>query len=243
MGSAVELVRELWRAHAAGGVDAALAVAGDDVIWQPYLTDGRVLRGSDELRAAFAELAADGVEYDTTLEDVEEHGNAVLATATVRVRRDGAVEEVTRCWAFHFRSGRLKRQTSYATREEAVETVAALRALNDGPFRIAEEEGEGTDRVVRLAGELDVATAPDFERVLMRQRPPHQRVVLDLAELRFMDSTGLRVLLQARRAAADGQWQLRLRSVPPNIRRLFELAGVSDAIPTAPEDPQADVGG
>jgi anti-sigma B factor antagonist len=237
MGSAVDLVRELWRAQAAGGIDAVLAVAGDDVIWQPYLTDGRVLRGSDELRAGFAELAAAGVDYDTALDDVEEQGNVVLATGTVRVRRDGAVEEVSRCWAFHFRSGRLKRQSSYATREEAREAVAALRALNEGPFQIAEEEAEGEDLVVRLAGELDVATAPDFERVLMRQRPPHQLVVLDLAELRFMDSTGLRVLLQARRAAADGHWRLELRSVPPNIRRLFELSGVSDAIPTQPDDP------
>jgi anti-anti-sigma factor len=243
MGSAVELVRELWRAHEAGGLDAALAVAGDDVIWQPYLTEGRVLRGSDELRAAFAALAAEGVRYDASLDDVEEHGGAVLATGAMRVQRDGSVEEVPRCWAFHFRGGRLRRQTSFATREEALETIVALRALSDTPFQIAEEAGEGEARVVRMAGELDVATAPDFERILMRHRPPRQRVILDLSELRFMDSTGLRVLLQARRAAADGQWRLELRSVPPNIRRLFELAGVGDAIPTDPEDPQADLGG
>jgi anti-sigma B factor antagonist len=158
------------------------------------------------------------------------------------VQRTGSVEEVQRCWAFHFRGGRLRRQTSFATREEALETVAALRALSDAPFQIAEEEGEGETRVVRLAGELDVATAPDFERILVRHRPPRQRVVLDLSELRFMDSTGLRVLLQARRAAADGHWHLVLRSIPPNIRRLFELSGTSDAIPTEAEDPQADLG-
>jgi anti-sigma B factor antagonist len=242
MGSAVDQVRELWRAYAAGGLDAALAVAGDGVIWQPYLTEGRVLRGSDELRSAFAELAAAGVRYETTLAGVEEHGNAVLATGTMRVQRNGSVEEVERCWAFHFRDGRLRRQTSFATREEALETIVALRALSDAPFRIAEEEGEGETRVVRMTGELDVATAPDFERLLVRQRPPGQRVVLDLSELRFMDSTGLRVLLQARRAAADGQWRLELRSIPPNIRRLFELSGVSDAISTQPTDPQAGLG-
>jgi anti-anti-sigma factor len=242
MASAVELVRELGRAYATGGLDAALAVAGDNVVWQPYLTDGRVLRGSDELRAALAVVAADGVEFDVTFDEVEEHGSAVLAIGTLRVRRDGGAEEIPRCWVFHFRGGRLRRQTSFATRAEALETVIALRVLSDAPFRIAEEAGENEDRVVYLAGELDVATAPEFERILMRRRPPRQRVVLDLGELRFMDSTGLRVLLQARRAAADGHWRLALRSVPPNIRRLFELAGVHEAIPIDPEDQYADLG-
>jgi anti-anti-sigma factor len=232
MGSSAELVRRLWQAHADAGIDAMLDVAGDDVIWQPYLTKGRVLRGSEELRGAFAALAAEGVEYEATLHGVEDHGNAVLATGTLRVRRSGSFEEISRCWAFHFRGGRLRRLTSFESREEAVDTLSALRTLNEAPFSIAEEEedGEGV-RVVRLAGELDVATAPDFERVLMRNRAPHQRIVLDLGELRFMDSTGLRILLQARRVAAEGNWQLALRSVPPNIRRLFELSGIADAIP------------
>jgi anti-anti-sigma factor len=242
MGTSVELVRDLWEAHATGGLEAVLKLAGDDVIWQPYLTDGRVLRGSEELREAFAGLAAEGVQFDATLQDIEEQGNAVLATGTLRVRRDNSIEEITRCWVYHFRSGRLRRQTSFATREEAVETVAALRSVSDAPFKIAEEEGAGDDLVVRLVGEIDVATAPQFERVLLRHRPPRQRVVLDLGELRFMDSTGLRILLHARRVAAEGNWRLALRSVPPNIRRLFELSGVQDAIPTEPADPRVELG-
>jgi anti-sigma B factor antagonist len=235
MGSPVELVRDLWQAHATGGLDALLDVAGDDVIWQPYLVEGRVLRGSAELREAFAALAAEGVRIDATLREVEEHGPAVLAMGTLRVQRGGDVEETTRCWAYHFRDGRLRRQATYANREEALETLTALRSLDESPFGVAEEdEGAEGQRVVRLRGELDVATAPEFERALLRLRPQRQRVVLDLAELRFMDSTGLRILLKARRAAAEDGWILVLRSVPPNIRRLLELAGVQDAIPTEP---------
>ena len=231
MGSSVELVRDLWEAHAAGGLEAALEVAGDDVIWQPHLTDGRVLRGSAELREAFAALAKEGVTFEATLHHIEEHGSAVLATGTLSVQRDGRVEEITRCWAYHFRGGRLRRQTTYADRDEAADTIATLHALNESPFDVAEKEGHGDERIVRLRGELDVATAADFERVLLRLRRPRERVVLDLGELRFMDSTGLRILLQARRVAAEGGWQLVLRSVPPSIRRLLELAGLQDAIP------------
>ncbi len=244
MGSPVELVRDLWRAHAVGGLDAVLGVAGDDVIWQPYVADGRVLRGSAELREAFAALAAEGVGLEATLHDVEEHGPAVLATGTLRVDRNGAVEETTRCWAYHFRGGRLRRQTTYADRDEAVGTLAALHSLDESPFSVAEEdEGIEGQRIVRLRGELDVATAPELERALLRPRPPRQRVVLDLAELRFMDSTGLRILLKTKRAAVEGGWLLVLRSVPPNIRRLLELAGVQDAIPTEPTEPHIELGG
>jgi anti-sigma B factor antagonist len=242
MGSPVELVRDLWQAHATGGVDAMLEVAGDGVIWQPRVLEGRVLRGSAELREALAALAAEGVRCEATLHDVEEHGPTVLATGALRVVRGSDVEETTLCWAYHFRDGRLRRQTTYPSREEALDTLTALRSLDETPFGIAEEEGGEGQRIVRLRGELDVATAPSFERVLLSLRPPRQRVVLDLAELRFMDSTGLRILLKAKRAAAEGGWLLVLRSVPPNIRRLLELAGVADAIPIEPTEPQVGLG-
>jgi anti-sigma B factor antagonist len=243
MRTPVDLVRDLWDAHATGGVGAVIDVAGDDVIWQPYLVDGRILRGSGELRAAFAELANEGVSYEATLHDVEEHGNAVLATGTLRVRRPDDVVETTRCWAYHFRSGRLRRQTTYADREEALETIVALRTLTETSFGVLEEDGEVGERVVRLRGELDVATAPEFERVLLRLRPPDQRVVLDLSELRFMDSTGLRILLQARRGASEGGWQLALRNVPPNVLRLLKLSGVEEAIPIESAEPRVELGG
>jgi anti-anti-sigma factor len=56
-------------------------------------------------------------------------------------------------------------------------------------------------------------------------------VILDLGELKFMDSTGLRVLLRARAAAEKEHWELFMRDVPSNIRRLFDMAGVNEALP------------
>jgi anti-sigma B factor antagonist len=231
MGSPVQQVRDLWQAHETGGLEAALAVAGDDVIWQPYLADGRVLRGSGELRDAMAALAAEGIEYEARLHGVEQHGNVVLANGTLRVRRAGRDDEADVYWAYHFRDGSLRRQTTYASREEALEALVALRALGATPFGVVEADAGAGERVVRLRGELDLATAPDLERVLLKPRPAGERVVLDLGELRFMDSTGLSVLLRAEVAAREGNWQIVLRRVPPNIRRLFEIAGVDDAVP------------
>jgi anti-anti-sigma factor len=229
--SPVQHVRDLWRAHDSGGLDAFCAAAGEDVVWQPHITGGRVFRTTSELRDAMAALAEQGIRYESELHDLEQHGNVVLVHGVVRVSNNGGFHETPMHWAYHFRGGRLCRQTTYASREEALEALAALRALDDATFTVAEDPGSGDERVIRLRGELDIECAPDLERVLLRSRPAGQRVVLDLSGLEFMDSTGLRVLLRARAAADEGRWQIYLRDVPPTIRRLFDMTGVHDALP------------
>jgi stage II sporulation protein AA (anti-sigma F factor antagonist) len=231
MATPLETVRALWAAYEAGGLDAMLEVAGDDVLWQPHVTDGRILRGSAELRSAFEELARDGIEPRAHLLDLEGHDGAVLAHGTLVVRRPQGAEELDRHWLFHFRGGRLARQTTYASREDALDALAALRAIAGPPFRVGEEVDADGVRVIRVHGELDIATAPKLASALLRRRQPSERLVLDLAALHFMDSTGLRVLLRARLAADEGGWELYLRNVPPPIARLFSLAGVHDALP------------
>jgi anti-anti-sigma factor len=237
MPSQVELVRQLWRAHETGGLDAFFAVAGEDVVWQPFLTGNQVFRGSTELREALSGLAEQGIRYEPQLHDLEQHGNVVLVHGVLRMTSDGEFDETPLHWAYHFRDGRLQRQSTHVSREEALEALSALRLLDDATFSLAEDgggdgDGDGDgERVIRLRGELDIESAPDLERVLLRSRPAGQRVVVDLTELKFMDSTGLRVLLRARAAADEGRWEINLRNVPPTIRRLFDMTGVHAALP------------
>jgi anti-anti-sigma factor len=231
MPSQVQLVRELWRAHDTGGLDAFLAVAGDDVVWQPFLTGNQVYRGSTELREALTGLAEQGIRYEPQLQDLEQHGNVVLAHGVLRVGSNGEFDETPLHWAYHFRDGHLQRLSTYTSREAALEALSALRLLDEATFSLAEDAAGDGERVIRVRGELDIESAPDLERVLLRSRPAGQHVVLDLAELKFMDSTGLRVLLRARAAADEGRWQINLRNVPPTIRRLFDMTGVHAALP------------
>lgn len=232
MPSQVQLVRDLWRAHETGGLDAFFAVAGEDVVWQPFLTGNQVFRGSTELREALTGLAERGIRYESQLHDVEQHGNVVLVHGVLRVTSNGGFDETPLHWAYHFRDGRLQRQSTHLTREAALESLSALRVLDDAAFSLAEDPSGDRERVIRLRGELDIESAPDLERALLRSRPAGARVVLDLAELKFMDSTGLRVLLRARAAADEGSWEISLRNVPPTIRRLFDMTGVHAALPS-----------
>jgi anti-sigma B factor antagonist len=239
MASPVQVVRELWEAYDACGVDAMLDAAGEDVVWQPHVTPGRIYRTTADLRAALAALEEHGVRYEARLHGLEERGGVVLASGTVRVDRSGEVEEREAHWAYHFREGRLWRQSTHASREDALDALTALRAI-DMAFGIAEEDGPSGERVLRVHGELDIATAPGLERAVLRPRDPGDQVVLDLAGLRFMDSTGLRVLMRARSEAKAGRWDLYLRNVPANVQRLFSISGVQDAVP---QEPPPDLAG
>src|SRR3954453_22747656 len=80
---------------------------------------------------------------------------------------------------------------------------------------------------VALEGELDLSSALLFDEELRRieDDPATDTVVLDLSALKFMDSTGLRLILSAhQRARRDGH---RLRVIPGGdaIRRIFRLPG------------------
>jgi anti-sigma B factor antagonist len=89
-----------------------------------------------------------------------------------------------------------------------------------------------------LSGELDLASVAEFERALgraLRARPA--RMVLDLSDLSFLDSCGLRALLTAQRACEEAGCALTLIAGNP-ARRLFELTGVAERLPLADQPAQ-----
>jgi anti-anti-sigma factor len=80
-------------------------------------------------------------------------------------------------------------------------------------------------RYVRLIGELDLATAPEFERAVADIS--HGDVVVDVSRLEFVDAAGLRAFASLRsRLADDGE--VVLRAPQPAIRRVLHIANVVD---------------
>jgi anti-sigma B factor antagonist len=81
--------------------------------------------------------------------------------------------------------------------------------------------------MVSVAGELDIVSAPELQEVLeAAQSSGAPNLVVDLAGLQFIDSTGLRVLLAAKRDADRGGGSLRILNPRAEVRRLLEIAGV-----------------
>ena len=79
--------------------------------------------------------------------------------------------------------------------------------------------------VVRLRGHFDVATAPSVWTALEQSIADGDRLVLDLGNVTFIDSSGLSVLLRAFQVLGpDGS--LVIKSPTEQARRLFETSGV-----------------
>lgn len=80
-----------------------------------------------------------------------------------------------------------------------------------------------------LRGELDVAEVPRLERALDGAVADSAGAfVVDLCQLEFLDSSGIRVLLRARALLGREDRTLVLVCPPGPVRRALELAGVSD---------------
>jgi anti-anti-sigma factor len=93
--------------------------------------------------------------------------------------------------------------------------------------------------VVTLAGELDAGTIADLERALAGIRDAFDPIVLDLRELRFVDSLGLNQLFRERARADERKVRLRMVRAPVHVQRLLTLAALDGTLGPFYPDPDA----
>lgn len=89
-------------------------------------------------------------------------------------------------------------------------------------------ELDGSTVILRLHGELDLATADQLRRsihTVLVEHDPH-RLLLDVAELAFADSSGLSVLVWAHKQLTSRDHQLRLHHPQRHIRRILHVTGL-----------------
>lgn len=103
------------------------------------------------------------------------------------------------------------------------------RRLREQPVIAVEESGAA--RVVRLGGELDLYNAPAVREALRRTiAESPERVVLDLSEVDFIDSTALGALIEARAALPGGNGLL-LAAPNRETRRALQVSGLDRHLP------------
>jgi anti-anti-sigma factor len=97
-----------------------------------------------------------------------------------------------------------------------------------------EVSGDGRSVCLRLDGEFDMGTAPLVEDALSPALDPRcARLVVNLADVSFMDSSGLRVLVVARNAL-DERAEMVIADINDQLRRLFEISGLTSAFTFEP---------
>jgi anti-sigma B factor antagonist len=94
--------------------------------------------------------------------------------------------------------------------------------------------------LISLSGDLDVVTAPLLQRRLDELLAGgHRQILLDAEGLAFCDSTGLRVLMHARRRLSERSGKLGLVRVSGVLRRLLELSRVDTVLPCYESEAEA----
>jgi anti-anti-sigma factor len=98
-------------------------------------------------------------------------------------------------------------------------------------------EPEGDGLVIRAIGELDLAACKAFEtEVNVALQSDAAAVSLDLRDLSFIDSTGLRALVIAvGLSEAKGRRPRVVRQTSPAVQRTFDLTGIGDRLPFVDE--------
>jgi anti-sigma B factor antagonist len=102
-------------------------------------------------------------------------------------------------------------------------------------FELADERLDATTRLIVVRGEIHVTTAPEFSSRLNEAIASGARaVVIDLAAVEFIDSTGLSVLLNGLRRVTRSGGRLALVVTNPTVLRLFEITKLDSTFDIQP---------
>ena len=87
--------------------------------------------------------------------------------------------------------------------------------------------------VISVAGELDMATAPHLQAHITELLESGQdRLVFDLADVSFCDSTGLSVFVRAKNSSDAAGGTVRLAAPQRGVLRILEVSGLVEVLPT-----------
>jgi anti-anti-sigma factor len=96
---------------------------------------------------------------------------------------------------------------------------------NNGGLRLRVEQTGQSSPVLRVGGEVDIATAPELNKCLDEL---DGNVVVDLTDVTFLDSSGIRVLVVARKQLVREGGSLTLRNPNDLVSRTLEIMGLRD---------------
>src|SRR3546814_21173006 len=90
-----------------------------------------------------------------------------------------------------------------------------------------DEKRAGPVVVLALAGRLDSNTAPDLEQARPTRIGQHPATIVDLSQVGYVSSAGLRILLKVAKTARSSGHRLVLSGLAPSVREVFDISGFS----------------
>lgn len=92
-----------------------------------------------------------------------------------------------------------------------------------------DKKKNGTELIVEVIGRLDSLTSPELEDELEESYEGITKLILDLGQLEYISSAGLRVLLGAAQVMEEQEGELIVRNLTQAVRDVIELVGFDSA--------------
>jgi anti-sigma B factor antagonist len=103
----------------------------------------------------------------------------------------------------------------------------------DPGVRVVRRNGRA---IVFVRGEMDLSVTPELREALALAQDQSSDVVVDLSQVSFMDSSAINALVHGYRRAQD-QDRFQVLGAQPNVRRVFEIAGLTELL--LPDEPES----
>lgn len=87
----------------------------------------------------------------------------------------------------------------------------------------------GSALTVNVSGRVDTATAPELEKYINENTSDVKELILDLKDMDYTSSAGLRVFLKAQKLM-NAQGSMKVKNVQSAVMEIFEMTGFSDIL-------------
>ena len=111
--------------------------------------------------------------------------------------------------------------------------------MPDKPLTVEVRTQPGGVPLVRVLGDVDLSTAPAFQRAMQEQVTLRQKFVVDLEGVDFLSSAGLAVLVDTRKQMADQDLKWALVAARHTVTRPLEITGLLTILPVFTSVPAA----
>ena len=93
-----------------------------------------------------------------------------------------------------------------------------------------QHERKGNVTVVNISGRVDSDTAPTMDAELTKLISTAKKLVIDLKDVTFLSSAGVRAIIKALKSAKKSRGQVRLASIPDHIDEILQTLGIMELV-------------
>ena len=91
-------------------------------------------------------------------------------------------------------------------------------------------ERNGNEAIIKVEGKVDTNTAPQLDEAIQKEINEVDTLILDIKDVQYVSSAGLRVILAADQDMSDAGKSLKIKNAPEAVMDIFDMTGFTSLI-------------